>query len=175
MVGFGHRYHRQTFANVRVHFGRLERGVVGETPNLAARLQALAEPGSVVLDGNTQKLERLISMSRELELPLFLAAGMIYLGGSRWSAGEHAARTLLEEGLAKARDIGFRSYGPHNQTLLAELEAGVGEDEVALARLQSNSRQSTGRASGGPLRRCIGCAEKSCYATDHRTARPRRL
>jgi predicted ATPase len=80
--------------------------------------------------------ERLISISRELELPLFLAAGMIYLGWSRWSAGEHAARTLLEEGLAKARDIGFRSYGPHNQTLLAELEAGVGEDEIALARLQ---------------------------------------
>ena len=26
-----------------------ERGVVGETPNLAARLQALAEPGSVVV------------------------------------------------------------------------------------------------------------------------------
>jgi hypothetical protein len=27
----------------------LERGVVGETPNLAAHLQALAEPGSVVI------------------------------------------------------------------------------------------------------------------------------
>lgn len=87
------------------------------------------------LDRTAILAERLISMSRELELPLFLAAGMIYLGWSRWSAGEHAARPLLEEGLAKARDIGFRSYGPHNQTLLAELEASVGEDEIALARL----------------------------------------
>ena len=33
-----------------------ERGVVGETPNLAARLQALAEPGSVVIAAGTHKL-----------------------------------------------------------------------------------------------------------------------
>jgi class 3 adenylate cyclase/tetratricopeptide (TPR) repeat protein len=33
-----------------------ERGVVGETPNLAARLQALAEPGSVVIASATRRL-----------------------------------------------------------------------------------------------------------------------
>ena len=33
-----------------------ETGVVGETPNLAARLQALAEPNTVVIDGNTHRL-----------------------------------------------------------------------------------------------------------------------
>ncbi|MFG3594079.1 AAA family ATPase [Bradyrhizobium sp. RDI18] len=33
-----------------------ERGVVGETPNLAARLQTLAEPGSVVIAPSTRKL-----------------------------------------------------------------------------------------------------------------------
>jgi class 3 adenylate cyclase/predicted ATPase len=33
-----------------------ERGVVGETPNLAARLQALAEPGTVVIAGSTRRL-----------------------------------------------------------------------------------------------------------------------
>ena len=33
-----------------------ERGVVGETPNLAARLQALAEPGGVVIDARTRRL-----------------------------------------------------------------------------------------------------------------------
>src|SRR5438067_1771356 len=33
-----------------------ERGVVGETPNLAARLQTLAEPGSVVIAASTHKL-----------------------------------------------------------------------------------------------------------------------
>ena len=33
-----------------------ERGVVGDTPNLAARLQALAEPGSVVVAESTRRL-----------------------------------------------------------------------------------------------------------------------
>src|SRR3954464_11923051 len=33
-----------------------ERGVVGETPNLAARLQALAEPGSLAIDAGTRRL-----------------------------------------------------------------------------------------------------------------------
>ena len=33
-----------------------ERGVVGETPNLAARLQGVAEPGQVVVSGSTRRL-----------------------------------------------------------------------------------------------------------------------
>ena len=33
-----------------------ERGVVGETPNVAARLQTLAKPGSVVIDETTRRL-----------------------------------------------------------------------------------------------------------------------
>ena len=33
-----------------------ERGIVGETPNLAARLQALAEPGSIVVAASTRRL-----------------------------------------------------------------------------------------------------------------------
>ena len=33
-----------------------ERGVVGDTPNLAARLQALAEPGQVVISESTRRL-----------------------------------------------------------------------------------------------------------------------
>jgi class 3 adenylate cyclase len=33
-----------------------ERGVVGETPNLAARLQALAEPNSILIAGATRRL-----------------------------------------------------------------------------------------------------------------------
>ena len=33
-----------------------ERGVIGETPNLAARLQALAEPNGVIISGATRQL-----------------------------------------------------------------------------------------------------------------------
>jgi hypothetical protein len=33
-----------------------ERGIVGETPNLAARLQSIAEPNTVAIADNTRKL-----------------------------------------------------------------------------------------------------------------------
>ena len=33
-----------------------EQGIVGETPNLAARLQALAEPGAIVVAAATRRL-----------------------------------------------------------------------------------------------------------------------
>ena len=36
--------------------GTQQRGIVGETPNLAARLQAIAEPGTVVIAESTRKL-----------------------------------------------------------------------------------------------------------------------
>src|ERR1700751_1191895 len=38
------------------HGAAQEQAVVGETPNLAARLQALADPGSVVIARSTQRL-----------------------------------------------------------------------------------------------------------------------
>ena len=38
------------------HGSAQERGVVGETPNLAARLQAMAKPGSVLSDDTTRRL-----------------------------------------------------------------------------------------------------------------------
>lgn len=53
-----------------------ERGVVGETPNLAARLQTLAEPGSVVIAASTHKLTGEIFEYEELgevELKGFVA------------------------------------------------------------------------------------------------------
>jgi class 3 adenylate cyclase len=36
--------------------GTQQRGIAGETPNLAGRLQAIAEPGTVVIAESTRKL-----------------------------------------------------------------------------------------------------------------------
>jgi class 3 adenylate cyclase len=36
--------------------GKAERGIVGETPNLAARLQGIAEPNTVVSADSTRRL-----------------------------------------------------------------------------------------------------------------------
>jgi class 3 adenylate cyclase len=43
-----------------------ERGIVGETPNLAARLQALAEPGAVVISSSTHGLTKGLFEYRDL-------------------------------------------------------------------------------------------------------------
>jgi class 3 adenylate cyclase len=43
-----------------------ERGVVGDTPNLAARLQSMAEPGEVVISNSTRRLTGGIFEYREL-------------------------------------------------------------------------------------------------------------
>jgi class 3 adenylate cyclase/predicted ATPase len=43
-----------------------EQGVVGETPNVAARLQALAEPGQVVISNNTRRLTGRLFEYRDL-------------------------------------------------------------------------------------------------------------
>src|SRR5205823_7096763 len=43
-----------------------ERGIVGETPNLAARLQTLAKPGSVVIAASTHKMTGGIFACEEL-------------------------------------------------------------------------------------------------------------
>jgi class 3 adenylate cyclase len=46
-----------------------ERGVIGETPNLAARLQALAEPNSVVIAASTRRLTGRLFEYRDLGTP----------------------------------------------------------------------------------------------------------
>src|SRR5262249_58057571 len=43
-----------------------ERGVVGETPNLAHRLQALAEPGAVVIESRTRRMTGRLFEYRDL-------------------------------------------------------------------------------------------------------------
>jgi predicted ATPase/class 3 adenylate cyclase len=69
-----------------------ERGVVGETPNLAARLQTLAEPGSVVVAATTHKLVGGIFEYEEL--------GKVELKGF---AAPVAAWRVRREGTAESR------------------------------------------------------------------------
>lgn len=46
-----------------------ERDVVGETPNIAARLQSIAEPGQIVIAQTTQQLVRQVFRTTEIALP----------------------------------------------------------------------------------------------------------
>ena len=73
-----------------------EQAVVGETPNLAARLQALAEPGATVIASSTRRLVGGLFECRDLG-----AVALKGLGENvpAWqvlrASAEHAGSTIL--------------------------------------------------------------------------------
>ncbi|WP_038381143.1 adenylate/guanylate cyclase domain-containing protein, partial [Bradyrhizobium elkanii] len=77
-----------------------EQAVVGETPNLAARLQALAEPGSVVIPASTRRLTGGLFEYRDL--------GTVVLKGFDESA---PAGQVLGAGTAESRFEALRASG----------------------------------------------------------------
>ena len=129
----------------------LEQTVVGETPNLAARLQALAEPGQVAISGHTRRLVgglfdvedlgeqrlkgfaepvrswRVIGDSRaESRFEALHGTGMTPLVGR-----EHELKLLLDRWeLAK---------GSEGQVVLVAGEAGIGKSRLIRALRQELS------------------------------------
>jgi predicted ATPase/class 3 adenylate cyclase len=105
-----------------------ERGVVGETPNLAARLQTLAEPGSVVIAASTHKLTGGIFEYEEL--------GEVELKGF---VAPVAAWRVRGEGVVESR---FEAL--HSAAALAPL---VGREEEIQLLLQrwTQAKESEGR------------------------------
>ncbi len=122
-----------------------ERGVVGETPNLAARLQALAEPGSVVVSESTR---RLLGSTFELK-----ALGSHELKGfrapvpawsivqerenvSRFEASHSEAITLFvgrEHEVALLIDRWRTAREGEGQVALLSGEAGIGKSRILAA------------------------------------------
>ena len=115
-----------------------EQAVVGETPNLAARLQALAEPGQIVLAGATRRLIgdlfRLTDLGRQTAkgfaepVEAFAVEG-VAVAESRFEAarrgitdlvGRVAESALLRERLREAWAI-----------VLLSGEAGIGKSRLA--------------------------------------------
>jgi class 3 adenylate cyclase/predicted ATPase len=121
-----------------------ERGVVGETPNLAARLQALAEPGSVVVSESTRRL-----LGRAFELR---SLGLQELKGfktpvpawsvvretenvSRFEAHSEAMTTFVgrEHEVALLMDRWRIAAGGDGQVVLLSGEAGIGKSRILAA------------------------------------------
>jgi class 3 adenylate cyclase/tetratricopeptide (TPR) repeat protein len=104
-----------------------EQSVVGETPNLAARLQSVAEPGGVVVCATTQRLTGGHFEYRDL--------GLVHLKG--WGEPVHAWQVLA------ARDVESRFEAEHP----ARLTPLVGREEEVelLLRRWRQARQGEGR------------------------------
>jgi class 3 adenylate cyclase/predicted ATPase len=125
-----------------------ERGVVGETPNLAARLQGVAEPGMVVIAESTRRLVGNLFELRDLG-PQDLkgidgparawAALRVGSEGSRFEA-LHATDMTALVGRHEESELLLRRWadaaGGQGQMVLISGEAGIGKSRLAAALLE---------------------------------------
>jgi class 3 adenylate cyclase/predicted ATPase len=126
-----------------------ERGIVGETPNLAARLQAIAEPSTVVIAENTRRL-----LGNLFELHDLGARDLKGIDGStrawialRASSVEsrfealHATRLTTLVGREEESELLLRRWAKaktgHGQVVLISGEAGIGKSRLTAALLES--------------------------------------
>jgi class 3 adenylate cyclase len=125
-----------------------ERGIVGETPNLAARLQGLAEPNSVVIAESTRKL-----LGNLFELEDLGARDLKGVGGpmrawtvlrpsgveSRFEALHGSGLTELV-GREEELDLLLRRWSKartgDGQVVLLSGEAGIGKSRLTAALLE---------------------------------------
>ncbi|CAB3787943.1 hypothetical protein LMG28614_02618 [Paraburkholderia ultramafica] len=129
-----------------------ERGVVGETPNLAARLQTLAEAGTVVISTSTQRLTAGLFDYRDMGLATvkgFDEAVLVWqvLGPSgvesRFEALHAATLTPLvgrDEEIELLLSRWQRAKNGKGQVVLLSGEPGIGKSRLSTAleeRLQS--------------------------------------
>jgi class 3 adenylate cyclase len=130
-----------------------ERGIVGETPNLAARLQVIAAPNTVVIADGTRKL-----LGNLFELQDLGAKDLKGIQGtvrawavlrpssvaSRFEALHASALTPLvgrEEELELLLRRWSRAKSGEGQVVLLSGEAGIGKSRLTFALLQQLARE----------------------------------
>ena len=125
-----------------------ERGIVGQTPNLAARLQGITEPNTVVIAASTRKLLGNLFELQDLgaknlkgvaELVRAWAAVRPSAVESRFEALRGAALTALvgrEEELELLLRRWSKAQTGEGQVVLISGEAGIGKSRLSAALLE---------------------------------------
>jgi class 3 adenylate cyclase/predicted ATPase len=126
-----------------------ERGIVGETPNLAARLQGVAEPNSVVIAESTRRLlgnlfdledlgaKDLKGINEPVRTWAVLRACSV---ASRFEALHAAGLTALvgrEEELELLQRRWSKTKSGEGQVVLLSGEAGIGKSRLTAALMES--------------------------------------
>ena len=126
-----------------------EQAIIGETPNLAARLQGIAEPNSVVITESTRKLAGNLFELGELgsqELKGIVGAVKAWAAirpasvESRFDASHASGLTKLvgrEEELEILLRRWSRAKGGEGQVVLISGEAGIGKSRLTAALLEA--------------------------------------
>jgi class 3 adenylate cyclase len=130
-----------------------ERGIVGETPNLAARLQEIAAPNTVVIEESTRKLvgnffelenlggKDLKGIPRSVQTWTPLRANVVE---SRFEALHPAGLTTLigrEKELELLVRLWSKAKNGEGQVVSLSGEAGIGKSRLTAALLESIARE----------------------------------
>jgi class 3 adenylate cyclase/predicted ATPase len=127
-----------------------EQAVVGETPNLAARLQALAEAGTIVIASSTRRLTGGLFEYRDLggvTLKGFAENVRVWqvLGASAIESRFEAMRTTMTPLVGRDEETHLllrrwnQAKGGDGQVVLISGEAGIGKSRIAETILQQLS------------------------------------
>jgi predicted ATPase/class 3 adenylate cyclase len=129
-----------------------EQAVVGETPNLAARLQALAEPGAVVIAASTRRLTGGLFDYRDLGAIALKGFGenvsaWQVLGASAVESRFEAMRTAMTPLVGRDEEIDLlmrrweQAKGGDGQVVLISGEPGIGKSRLAETILERLSNE----------------------------------